>query len=146
MSQAVARLYFDHNVSLHLVPALRLQGHDISVARDLQQTRLTDDAHLLAAAHAGRVLITHDREDFTLLHDAWTSWPAAFGVALPPHSGIIVLDPARHDVLLSVLGRFLSAITTQAAVGQFFWWHHRDGWRHRVAGHRWEQVEPRQDG
>jgi Domain of unknown function (DUF5615) len=141
----VARLYFDHNVSLHLVPALRNQGRDMSVARDLQQTRLTDDAQLLAAVRDSRALVTHDREDFTLLHDAWTNWPAAFGVTFPPHAGIIVLDPARHEVLLGALGDFLLSITTQALVSQFFWWHHREGWRRRVVGHRWEPVENRRN-
>ena len=91
----MARLYLDHNVSQRLARLLRT-NHDVVSARDLRLTRLTDDAQLLAAVRDDRLLVTHNRGDFALLHDAWLTWPPAFGLALPPHSGILVLDPGKR--------------------------------------------------
>lgn len=135
----MASLYLDdHNVSLHLAPPLRAVGHDVVMARDLGLTRLTDEAQLLSAVRAGRVLITHNRRDFTLLHDAWLTWPAAFGLALPPHPGILVLDPAPHETLSGALDALLAATLSAPLANEIFWWHRRDGWRRRIIGTGWE--------
>jgi hypothetical protein len=132
----LAGLYLDHNVSLHVAPPLRAAGHAVVMARDLGLARLTDDAQLLSAVRAGRVLITHNRRDFTLLHEAWLTWPAAFGLTLPPHPGILVLDPAPHEALSGALDAFLAAPPARLANG-IFWWHRRDGWRRRIIGIGW---------
>ena len=134
----MASLYLDHNISLRLAPPLRAAGHDVVTARDLGLTWLTDDAQLLSAVRVGRVLVTHNRRDFTLLHDAWLSWPAAFGLALPPHPGILVLDPAPRELLSAVLGAVLAAIPPTGLANGLFWWHGRHGWRWRIIGTRWE--------
>ena len=133
----MARLHLDHNISWHLVPPLQVVGHEVSVARDLGLTRLTDDAQLLSAVRASRVLVTHDRGDFILLYDAWLTWPAAFGLALPPHPGIVLLDPAPHGALSSVLDAFLAATLPTALANGLFWWHRLDGWRRRIIGTGW---------
>ena len=130
----MALLHLDHNISLHLVPALQAVGHEVSVARDLGLTRMTDDAQLLSAVRASRVLVTHDRGDFTLLHDAWLTWPTAFGLALPPHPGILLLDPAPHGALSGVLDAFLAPTPPAALANGIFWWHRHDGWRRRIIG------------
>ena len=49
----------------------------------------TDDVHLLAAAQAGRILLTHNKKDFLLLHHAWRGWTRAWGID-PSHAGIVV--------------------------------------------------------
>jgi hypothetical protein len=76
----LASLYLDHNVSLQIVSPLRSFGHTVRTARDLGRERLHDDAQLLAAAQSGDILITHNRRDLTMLHDAWLTWAAAFDV------------------------------------------------------------------
>ena len=93
----MARLYLDHNVSLHAAPALQAVGHDVLSTRDLGATRRPDHAQLLFATQAGLVLVTLDRHDFTMLHDAWQTWPRAFGVSFPPHPGILVLDSTSAE-------------------------------------------------
>jgi hypothetical protein len=120
--------------------ALLSVGHDASTVRDLEATRLTDDTHLLTAARERRVLVTHDRNDFTLLHDAWLTWPAAFGLALPPRPGIVVLDPAPHDALFHALDAFLARTVPETWPNQLYRWHHRDEWHRRVAANRWESF------
>ena len=89
------------------------------------------------------MLVTHDRHDFRMLHDAWVAWPAAFGVALPPHPGILVLDSALPETLARVLAAFLSDATTEALANGIFWWHRHDGWRQPIAGANWEPFQPR---
>ena len=138
MSHPLARLHLDHNISWHLVSPLQVVGHEVSVARDLGLTRLTDDAQLLSAVRASRVLVTHDRGDFILLYDAWLTWPAAFGIALPPHPGILVLDPAPHRTLFGILDAFLTAIGPTPLTNELFWWHRGGNWRRRVVGTGWE--------
>ncbi len=66
----MVRFYLDHNVSLHLAPALIALGHDVATARDLGLTGADDDIHLSTATDDSRILVTHDRQDFVLLHRA----------------------------------------------------------------------------
>lgn len=78
------------------------------------------------------MLVTHNRGDFTLLHDAWLTWPAAFQIALPPHSGILILDPAPYQTLGGVLDAFLMTMSPGSLDAKLVWWHHRYGWRRRL--------------
>lgn len=138
----MARLYFDHNVTRHVGPDLWATGHDLIFTRDSGSARLTDDAHLVAAVHANRVLITHGREDFTLLHDAWVTWPSAFGLALPEHPGILVLNSASPPTLARALSDFLAATPAGYLVNRIFWWHRRDVWSQRAPHGRWARYQP----
>jgi hypothetical protein len=132
----VAELYLDNDVSLRLAPLLRAAGHTVTTTRELGLTAATDDAQLLTAARNGWILATSNRHDFRLLHDAWHTWAAAFGLALPSHPGILVLDPAPPDDQFQALGRLLSDASTQTLAGELFWWHRAEGWRHLV-GTEW---------
>lgn len=86
--------------------------------------------------------MTHNRRDFTLLHDAWTTWPAASGAALPAHPGILVLDAAPLEELSSAIVGVLSSTPAAELANGLFWWRRRDGWRRRVAGTRWDSHPP----
>lgn len=88
----MASFYTDHNVALQVALLLRQAGHTAVTARDLGLERAGDDVHLLMAAQHGWMLVTHNRQHFILLHDAWLRWFHAFevsvrhaGVLLPPH-------------------------------------------------------------
>ena len=110
----MASLHLDHNVSLNLAAPLRAAGHDIATARDLGLTRSTDDAQLVSAVRAGRVLLTHNRRDFTLLHDAWVTWPSNFHVVFPAHPRILVVDVAPLEELASAVIAVFSGIPPPA--------------------------------
>jgi hypothetical protein len=138
----LTRLYFDHNFTRHVAPILWAEGHDLLFTRDPGTARLTDDAHLLASVRAGRVLITHDRHDFKMLHDAWVTWPAAFGMRLPPHLGVLVLDSASPETLAQVIADFLDGTDPADLPDAIFWWHRHDGWRRSIDGSQWEPHEP----
>jgi predicted nuclease of predicted toxin-antitoxin system len=64
------RLYFDHNVARRLAQVIRARGYDVVEARALGLARAPDGEQLLEATRQRRVLVTHDAEDFALLHDA----------------------------------------------------------------------------
>lgn len=136
----MARLYLDHNVSLRLVASLRSVGHDVVAARDLNITRVSDDAQVLAAVRAGRLLITHNRRDFLLLHEAWITWPAAFGMALPPHAGMLLLDVASPNELVRVLIALLTTTPLSELADNCLWWHRTDGWLRRLVRIEWESF------
>lgn len=119
----MARLFFDHNVPFRLVSLLRVTGHDILLAREAGAARSTDDAVLLSSVRANRVLVTHNRRDFRLLHDAWLSWPPTFGVAFPAHRGILVLDVAPPETLADVLATYLGGVSARRLANAIFWWH-----------------------
>lgn len=88
----MAALQLDNDVSLHIVPLLEQDGQVVVTARGLGLAAAADAAHIMVAARAGRVLITHNRKDFEVLQDAWRLWPVEWHVApLPVHAGILVI-------------------------------------------------------
>ena len=91
----MARFYIDENVVLQVAFSLRRLGHDVSRPRLLQLSSAPDPAHVLAAFADGRIVISHNRRDFLLLHLAWTGWRRAWGLA-PAHPGVIVTTPIKY--------------------------------------------------
>ena len=139
----MARLSLDHNVAVGLAQPLELAGHDVLVTRDVGRERLPDDAQLLASVREGRIFITHNRTDFRMLHDAWLTWPAAFGMALPPHPGILVLDTGLPpSSLAQVLVDFLVRIPVGNLANALLWWYRHDGRRQPIASAQWEPYQP----
>ncbi|MGH2597833.1 MAG: DUF5615 family PIN-like protein [Dehalococcoidia bacterium] len=93
----MASLLLDHNVSREYIALLAAHGHRAWSARDEALDRADDGAILLAAATLGRVLVTHNGNDFWLLHRAWHHWSAAWQVnPRPRHAGILVLPQRPH--------------------------------------------------
>jgi hypothetical protein len=136
----LTRLYFDHNVARDVDQSLERGGHDVTAARDISYERMPDDAQLLSAVRSSRVLITHNRADFKMLHDAWLTWPAAFGMALPPHPGILILDQAPSTTLTQVLADFLNLTPPEDLANAIFWWRRHHGWRQSTAGSDWRPI------
>lgn len=134
----MAELYLDNDVSLELAPLLRRTGHRVTTTRDLGLFRATDDAQLLTATRNHWTVVTYNRRDFTMLHDAWLNWPVAFGVALPPHSGITVVDPGLPPVLAAQIANLLRSTPVETLPNALIWWHHRDAWQRRIIGTGWE--------
>lgn len=141
----MARLYLDHNVTRHVEPHLRSAGHDFIHSREVGSSAHPDDALLLSSVQLDRIFVTHNRKDFRMLHDAWVTWPAAFGVAFPEHPGILTLDQAPVEVLAHVLTDFLDVMSSEQLVNTIFWWHRHDGWRQPIAGAKWAPHQPPRD-
>ena len=133
----MVRLYLDSDVSIRLAPLLRAAGHDAATTEELGQRGATDDEQLLTAVRETRTVVTHNRKDFLLLHDAWRRWPAAVGAVFPSHPGILVLDHRLDPELAPVLAAFLAAAPPAPAAGELYWWRVGSGW-HRRGERRWE--------
>ncbi|HEX5167040.1 MAG TPA: DUF5615 family PIN-like protein, partial [Thermomicrobiales bacterium] len=69
-------------------------GHDIESARSTNREHCHDEDQLLYAATTNRILLTHNRRDLRLLHDAWHRWGRAWSVQ-HQHAGILVLPQGR---------------------------------------------------
>ena len=138
----MAHLYLDHNVARRVEVLLEGDGHDVLASRTINTERLPDDVLLLTTVRLSRIFVTHNRTDFKMLHDAWVTWPAAFGMALPPHPGILVLDTASPEMLASVIAHFLDAARPEDLSDTVSWWHSRDSWDRSIDGGPWEPYQP----
>ena len=86
-------LYFDDDsVDGAVIRRLADGGHDVLTPRAAGTAGHADPVHFMCAIRAGRVLFTHDHEDFMLLHDLVL-------LAGGHHPGILVIrldnDPTR---------------------------------------------------
>lgn len=79
--------YLDHNAKQQIAYELQARGHTAVTAISQNRDRASDPENVLTAVRQARIVITYDREDFRMLHDAWTRWqttPAHFGILIIP--------------------------------------------------------------
>jgi len=134
----VAGFHIDEDLNPQLATQLIAMGYDAVTARQLQMLHAPDGAHLLAAALHGRILVTRNRKDFLLLHDAWNRWMAAWlawqsgytpeGAPLPlfRHAGILIIPQVWQPVQAATE---IDAFVQQhpAILGELFLWQPQ-GW------------------
>ena len=87
------QIYFDDDsVRAVLIQRLALEGHDLLIPADAGIAGQEDPTHLMCAIRTGRALLTHNYDDFKLLHDLVV-------LAGGHHPGILVVrrdnDPTR---------------------------------------------------
>ena len=87
----MAAFSLDENVAVAIAPALRGLGHVATTAEEERRLGASDSIQLLHAADRRWTLITHNRRDYRLLHDAWLLWTNAWNVDRD-QSGIIVIE------------------------------------------------------
>jgi hypothetical protein len=120
-------VYIDADVTIAIIAALQSLGHSVRHARrDPQMAEAPDGKQLWLAANRGDVLVTHNRTDFRLLHDAWRRWSTGWGVKAP--RGGILIVPQRTPIEI-----LAGAIHEQLAVmieNELFEWVRGRGWRH----------------
>ena len=102
----MASLRLDHDVSRDAAGLLRQAGHQANTAWEEGLARAKDDEHLLLAAQGGQVFITHNHEDFFLLHDAWRRWSIAWQVDVR-HAGILVIPQWPAERIATEVDAFL---------------------------------------
>jgi hypothetical protein len=136
----VIRLYVDENVDRRLIALLRVAGFDVVFSRNVHPSGTSDHLHLLNSARDSRILITHDKEDFRLLHFAWKDWFDAFAVEpRPQHSGIVRL-PQYPELPTSLAVQVLEALfalsTPDDFIGRLLEWSRGDSWEEVLPGGR----------
>jgi predicted nuclease of predicted toxin-antitoxin system len=87
-------LYLDDDI-VHglLVKLLRKAGHDTQIPTDVGRYGASDPVHLTHAITAGRVLMSHNHDDFEQLHDLVVA-------AAGHHPGILIVrkDNDKRDL------------------------------------------------
>ena len=97
------RFYFDEDVSVDIAANLQQRGFDVLTVRDAGRLQLDDATQLAFAAATGRVMVTHNRQDFELLH-------AGYLADQRLHFGIIAAKRRPNDDL--VVGKLLRLLDT----------------------------------
>lgn len=94
----MATLYLDEDVSHHIGALLEIAGHTIYTTYQQRRVETWDGDQLLYAAANGWTIVSHNRRDFELLHDAWLRWTDAWNVS-NHHPGILIISQriSHHD-------------------------------------------------
>ena len=125
----MAGFYLDEDVSESVSRELVRRGIDVRHARrEPGMQGATDPTQLLVAVRDGRCMVTHNRKDFFLLHDAWRRWTGDFGLTLP-HAGIVLL-PQRVDAIAVADALALLVDKDTIFTNELYAWHPVEGWRH----------------
>jgi hypothetical protein len=100
----MTELYIDQD-ALDLTRRLGAAGLVVTNARESGISTSNDEVHFLLAARSGWTLITHNIEDFKMLHRAWLLWNMQ-----PNHSGVLILPQADdRDMLAHEVIAFFAA-------------------------------------
>ena len=126
----MAALYTDENMALALEGLLRDYGHVVTSTFGEGRSGAPDPHQLLFAAERGWTLITHNRRDYRLLHDAWHLWSYAWSVSRR-HAGILVLEQviAQPVAELAALIHALGEDPATSLVNALYDWKPTTGWR-----------------
>lgn len=115
--------YLDENVSHALVNELEQRGHLVATTTAERRIGAPDPHQLLYAAVRGWTIVTHNRHDFRLLHDAWLLWSRRWGVR-PHHSGILIVDQYERqtdDEVANVITSLLEDPDTSLETALYDW-------------------------
>jgi hypothetical protein len=121
--------YLDENFPVEVASHLRQHGHIATTAIEESRQGVSDPFQLLYAAERGWALVTHNRDDFRMLHEAWLLWSRRWGVQ-ERHAGILVLRvPARRAVsdIVDAL-KTLADDSDSSFDGMLYVWHAATGW------------------
>jgi hypothetical protein len=86
----VADFYIDNDIPIKLAQELITLGHTASTTRALGVSAAGDQMHLRTAAEQGRILVTHNKGHFLLLHAAWIDWSMPYA-----HAGILIMKQQK---------------------------------------------------
>lgn len=127
----MARVYLDEGVSSITDTRLVRLGDDVVDARSIVRHGTSDHHHLAVATLLNRVLVTYNRDDFELLHNAWRDWLDRFGHQPSAHGGILVVPqpPAMlPDIAADLIHSFLNDPDIGPLANRLFILAIDDGW------------------
>lgn len=84
--------YTDEDLQYDLSGAFRRAGYDAESVKDRRTFGWTDARQLFLAVELGHTMITSNKKDFILLHEALRLWHGRWEVSTPlRHHGIIIV-------------------------------------------------------
>jgi hypothetical protein len=107
----VVAFYIDENVSFLLDGFLRGYGHSVISTHDEGREGSPDPHQLFYVTEHNCVLITHNANDFKLLHDAWHLW--TYRWQLPHRHAGIIIAPQTRGYTPPVVAEHVHALTRQ---------------------------------
>jgi hypothetical protein len=84
------KLYFDEDVAPIVYKSLRARGFDCESALELGRRQIADEDHLQYAIERGRILISHNREDYIVISERWRKLKRA-------HCGMVLAFRRRNS-------------------------------------------------
>jgi hypothetical protein len=127
----VARFYLDEDVSPRVATFLISWDHDVRTTAGEGRTAATDASQLLYALSSNRILVTHNKGHFVVLHQAWHEWSQAWEVGAR-HPTILALDQALVADVAEAVRRFVAATPAVLEGDTSFRW--------RAATDTWELL------
>ena len=123
------RLYLDDDsVRSVLIRRVTAEGHDVLIPADAGIVGQDDPMHLLCAIQTDRVLLTHNHDDFELLHDLVLQSGGH-------HPGVLVIrrdnDPTRDMSPSAIVRAIHNLSSSDIAIPDSF--HILNHWRERRA-------------
>ncbi|MEA2524717.1 MAG: hypothetical protein QOG89_1231 [Thermomicrobiales bacterium] len=129
----MALLYLDEGLSNITDKRLVRLGDDVLDARSVVRDGTSDHHHLSTATRLGRILVTHNRADFELLHLAWKDWFVEFAIPPHPKHGGIVIVPQPPVVSAEDVADLIHAFVNDESRGglanRLFLWEIPSAWR-----------------
>jgi hypothetical protein len=126
-------LYLDEDVKSDVADLLIAPERSVRTTRGEGRLRAGDPFQLLYAAEQDWVLVTCNREDYQLLHDAWLLWAHRWDVRRT-HAGILTLDQGHSaSMIATAIDSFFSG-DLPLLRNIVYDWSARDG--------TWRQYQP----
>jgi hypothetical protein len=97
-------LYADEDVHKAFAREIRRRGFDAVSADEEDQREVADEQQLEYATSLGRVILTHNREDYAPLHEKWLSEGRE-------HAGIVLSTQIPLGEMIRRTLRFLDQVT-----------------------------------
>ena len=121
----MASCYLDADVSVHVTPLLHRGGHGATTADAMGLKTAGDDEQLEVAVRNGWIVVTHNRADFRLLHNAWRRFARLWQVQAN-HSGILVV---RHGTPSAIASNVLAFLALGVPIAnELYEWTPSRGW------------------
>ena len=109
-----AALYLDENIDVLVAAVLRARGFDVVTTHERHKTGASDPDQLSFATAEARCIVTHNRDDFVLLHTQYVNNNQA-------HMGIIVAAMRRPGDIAERIAHLLDTFTADEIAGQLFY-------------------------
>ena len=125
----MASFYLDEPVADPQAGFLRRRGHDVVTTTEANNKGHSDVQQLLYATQCRRILITYDRRDYRMLHEAWHELARAWSVSVRVlHPGILIVPPPQR-LGLADAAREIDALVERRTVANRLWvWKVAVGW------------------
>ena len=101
-------------------------------ARDMGRLKATDDEPLLTATDLDHLLVTHNQDDYELLHRAWHRFARRWGVVAGQHAGVIIVPQSQEVPYPRTAAEIANLVRAEPNVwGRIIEFHRKWGWIER---------------